>query len=154
AAQLFKLLEVRSSLKHLEHIVVADGGTGIPAELLAYETLIASAGGAEIAAYRLRASQVLPGQLASIIYTSGTTGEPKGVMLTHSNFCSNASDVGCDFSLRSKEDVAISFLPLAHVYGRTLDYLYLFQGVPIAYLELVDQLALGLKEIRPTVMAA
>jgi len=154
AAQLSKLLVVRAALQHLEHIVVADGGGDVPSEFLVYETLIASAGGAEIAAYRLRASQVLPGQLASIIYTSGTTGEPKGVMLTHGNFCSNAGDVGGDFGLRSKEDVAVSFLPLAHVYGRTLDYLYLFHAVPIAYVEVIDQLALTLKEIRPTVMAA
>ncbi len=154
SAQLAKLLEVRSSLQHLEHVIVADGGSEVPTEFLAYETLVASAGGAEVAAYRLRASQVLPGQLASIIYTSGTTGEPKGVMLTHTNFCSNASDVGCDFALRSKEDVAISFLPLAHVYGRTLDYLYLFQAVPVAYIENVDLLAQALKEVRPTVMAA
>jgi len=154
AAQISKLLAVRSALQHLEHIVVADGGTEVPDEFLQYETLIASAGGAEIAAYRLRASQVLPGQLASIIYTSGTTGEPKGVMLTHANFCSNSHDVGSDFALRSKEDIAISFLPLAHVYGRTLDYLYLFQAVPIAYVEVIDHLAQALKEIRPTVMAA
>ncbi len=149
-----KLLALRNELKHLEHIVVADGGDKTPPECLRYETLIACAGGAEVASYRLRASQVLSNQLASIIYTSGTTGEPKGVMLTHSNFCSNASDVGVDFNLRSKEDIAISFLPLAHVYGRTLDYIYLFQGVPIAYVEFVEQVAQALKEIRPTVMAA
>src|SRR5215813_10145332 len=152
--QLAKLLEVRGSLTHLEQIIVADcGGYGVR-ELLGYETLIASASGTEDAAYRLRASQVLPNQLASIIYTSGTTGEPKGVMLTHSTFCTNAHDVGDDFRLHSKEDVAISFLPLAHVYGRTLDYLYLFQGIPVAYLENVEHLAMALKEIRPTVMAA
>jgi long-chain acyl-CoA synthetase len=75
-------------------------------------------------------------------------------MLTHSNFCSNTQDVGCDFELRSSEDVAISFLPLAHVYGRTLDYLYLFQGVPIAYVDAVENVAQALTEIRPTVMAA
>ena len=154
AAQLTKLLEVRSSLTHLEQVIVADGGDNVPSEFLAYETLIASAGGAEVAAYRLRASQVLSNQLASIIYTSGTTGEPKGVMLTHSNFCTNAHDVGDDFRLHTKEDVAISFLPLAHVYGRTLDYLYLFQGIPVAYLENTDHLAIALKEVRPTVMAA
>ena len=153
-AQLAKLLEIRAALRHLEHIVVADAANDIPADCLRYETLIASAGGAEVAAYRLRASQVLPGQLASIIYTSGTTGEPKGVMLTHTNFCSNANDVGCDFNLAAQDDVAISFLPLAHVYGRTLDYIYLFQSVSIAYVENVDHLAQALKEVRPTVMAA
>ena len=154
AAQLAKLLEVRPALQHLEHIIVADGGENVPTEFLRYETLIASAGGAEGAAYRLRASQVLSTQLASIIYTSGTTGEPKGVMLTHQNFCSNANDVGGDFNLVGQEDVAMSFLPLAHVYGRTLDYIYLFHATPIAYVENVESLAQALKEVRPTVMAA
>lgn len=154
ADQLAKLIEIRPALHHLEHIIVADGGENIPPDCLRYETLIASAGAAEVAAYRLRASQVLPNQLASIIYTSGTTGEPKGVMLTHQNFCSNANDVGCDFNLDSTGDIAMSFLPLAHVYGRTLDYIYLFRAVPIAYIENVETLAQALKEVRPTVMAA
>ena len=152
--QLISLLAIRSELPQLEHIIVADAGDQLPPDSLRYETLIALAGGAEVASYRMRASQVLPGQLASIIYTSGTTGEPKGVMLTHTNFCSNVADVGADFSLRSQQDVAISFLPLAHVYGRTLDYIYLFQGVPIAYVEAVENVAQALKEIKPTVMAA
>jgi len=152
--QLLTLLAIREQLPSLEHIVVTDAGDHIPSECLRYETLIASAGGGEIAAYRMRASQVLPGQLASIIYTSGTTGEPKGVMLTHANFCSNVTDVGSDFSLHSRQDVAISFLPLAHVYGRTLDYLYLFSGVPVAYVDAVESVAAALLEIHPTVMAA
>ena len=152
--QLERLLAVRSQLPQLEQIIVADAGPDVPAECLRYETLIAAAGGAEIASYRMRSSQVLPGQLASIIYTSGTTGEPKGVMLTHTNFCSNVADVGADFALRTATDVALSFLPLAHVYGRTLDYIYLFQGVPIAYVEAVEDVAQALLEIRPTVLAA
>ncbi|HUL15056.1 MAG TPA: AMP-binding protein, partial [Terriglobales bacterium] len=121
--QLVKLLSVRSQLPLLEQVIVADGGPEIPTDCLRYETLIATAGGAEIASCRMRAAQVLPGQLASIIYTSGTTGEPKGVMLTHTNFCSNVAEVGRDFSLKSESDIAVSFLPLAHVYGRTLDYI-------------------------------
>lgn len=154
ADQLISLLAVREQLPALEHIVVADARDDVPSDCLRYETLIATAGGAEVAAYRMRASQVLPGQLASIIYTSGTTGEPKGVMLTHSNFCSNVVDAGGDFALRSETDVAISFLPLAHVYGRTLDYLYISQGVPVAYVEVVENVAQALLEIRPSVMAA
>ena len=152
--QLIALLSIRDQLPSLEHIIVADAGSHIPSDCLRYETLIASAGGGEVAAYRMRVSQVLPGQLASIIYTSGTTGEPKGVMLTHTNFCSNVTDVGADFSLHPHADVAVSFLPLAHVYGRTLDYLYLFNGVPVAYVEAVENVAQALLEIRPTVMAA
>ena len=154
AAQLQKLLNVRKELPELEQILVADAGADVPMECLRYETLIASASAADVSSYRLRAAQVLPGQLASLIYTSGTTGEPKGVMLTHSNFCSNVHDVGHDFSLDPAKDVALSFLPLAHVYGRTLDYIYIFQGAALAYVETVEAVAQALAEIRPTIIAA
>jgi len=152
--QLQKLLAVRSNLPELEQIVVADGGSDVPSECLRYETLIAGASAADVSSYRMRASQVLPGQLASLIYTSGTTGEPKGVMLTHTNFCSNVTDVGQDFQLNPAEDVALSFLPLAHVYGRTMDYIYIFQGVALAYVESVDAVAQALLEVHPTITAA
>src|SRR5437899_1997850 len=154
APQLHKLLAVRSSLPEMEQIIVADGGADVPAECLRYETLIAAASAVDVSSYRLRAAQVLPGQLASLIYTSGTTGEPKGVMLTHSNFCSNVYDVGHDFSLDPAKDVALSFLPLAHVYGRTLDYIYLFQSAALAYVESIDAVAQALLEVRPTIIAA
>jgi long-chain acyl-CoA synthetase len=152
--QLEKFLKVRDQLPHVQQVIVAGAGNAMPSELLRYETLIASTGPAEVAAYRQRAAQVLPGQLASIIYTSGTTGEPKGVMLTHSNFSSNVADSCKDIQLHAGSDVAVSFLPLAHVYGRMLDYLYLFQGCPIAYVEVVENVAQALVEVRPTVLAA
>jgi len=154
APQLQKLLAARANLPELEQVVVADGGADVPSECLRYETLIAGASAADISSYRMRASQVLPGQLASLIYTSGTTGEPKGVMLTHTNFCSNVTDVGHDFQLNPAEDVALSFLPLAHVYGRTLDYIYIFQGAALAYIESIDAVAQALLEVRPTITAA
>jgi long-chain acyl-CoA synthetase len=154
AAQLQKLRAIRPLVTALEQIIVADGGAELPPECLRYDTLIASAGGSEVASYRMRASQVLPGQLASIIYTSGTTGEPKGVMLTHANFCSNVTDSHTAFEFRAGVDIALSFLPLAHVYGRTLDYVYLFQGVTIAYVEAVDLVAQALLELRPSVLGA
>ncbi len=154
AAQMQKLQALRAELPELEQIVLADCGTDLPADCLRYETLIAAAAGADVASYRMRASQVLPGQLASIIYTSGTTGEPKGVMLTHTNFCSNVTDSCYNVKFESKGDLAISFLPLAHVYGRTLDYAHLFHGVTIAYVEAVEHVAQALLEIHPTLLAA
>ena len=153
-AQAGALHSRRGQLKQLEHIVVADGGTSLPSECLRYETLIAAAGDAEVAAYRLRAPHVLPGQLATIIYTSGTIGEPKGVMLTHENLSSNVTDASADLALVAQSDLALSFLPLAHVYGRTLDYAYLLNGVTVAYVEQAENAAQALLEVRPTVLAA
>jgi long-chain acyl-CoA synthetase len=153
-AQLQKLLACRPQLPALEQIVVADAGNHLPTECLAYETLIAGSSGADIAAYRMRSSQVLPGQLSSLIYTSGTTGEPKGVMLTHTNFCSNVSDSQSDFKTNPESDIAVSFLPLAHVYGRMIDYFYIFHGITVAYVDVVEMLSQALLELQPTVLAA
>jgi long-chain acyl-CoA synthetase len=152
--QLQKFLALRDSLKEVQQVIVAGAGEDLPTDFLRYETLIAATGPGEIAAYRLRAAKVLPSQLASLIYTSGTTGEPKGVMLTHANFCSNVTDSCHELDLRPGEDLAVSFLPLAHVYGRMLDYVYIFHGCPIAYVEVVENVAQALLEVHPTVLAA
>jgi long-chain acyl-CoA synthetase len=154
AEQLQGLLAIREQLPALEQIVVADGGELMPFDALRYETLIGNTGDAEVASYRMRVSQVMPGQVASIIYTSGTTGEPKGVMLTHTNFCSNVTDSVVDLGLTPETDLAISFLPLAHVYGRMLDYVYLFSGISVAYVPAVELVSQALLELHPTVMAA
>ena len=154
AAQLAKVLQIRGDLKELQQVIVADAGDDLPSEFLRYETLIATAGAPEIASYRLRAAQVLPSQLASIIYTSGTTGEPKGVMLTHTNFSSNVSDSCRELILNPGVDLAVSFLPLAHVYGRTLDYVLIFGGCPLAYVPVIETVAQALVEVKPTILGA
>ncbi|HEY5070054.1 MAG TPA: long-chain fatty acid--CoA ligase, partial [Candidatus Acidoferrum sp.] len=154
ARQLEKLLACRSELLTVEHIVAADAGPEAPPECLRYETLVAGAGATEIASYRLRASQVQPSQLSSLIYTSGTTGEPKGVTLTHTNFCSNVTDTHLQIRFDTTTDLALSFLPLAHVYGRMIDYSFLFHGITVAYVEAVEQVAQAMLELRPTTMAA
>ena len=153
-AQLEKFLQIRGQLAQVQQVVVAGAGDALPADLLRYETLIATAGPSEIAAYRKRAALVQPEQLASIIYTSGTTGEPKGVMLTHTNFSSNVKDSCQGFDIAPETDLAVSFLPLAHVYGRMLDYFYIFQGCPVAYVEVVENVAQALLEVHPTILAA
>jgi len=56
-----------------------------------------------------------PDDVASIIYTSGTTGNPKGVMLTHRNFCSDAGSV-IQAGLVSGSDNVLSILPMHHTY--------------------------------------
>ena len=74
-------------------------------------------------------------------------------MLTHSNVSSNVVDSleAYDFS---PEDLALSFLPLAHIYERTVDYGYLFRGVSIAYVEQIESVPQAFLEVKPTCAAA
>ncbi len=103
--------------------------------------------------YERLSAQVGPEDLATVIYTSGTTGEPKGVMLTHHNMVSNALSSGKVFDLRP-DDSALSFLPLSHVFERTVLYIYMIFGVPISFARGVETVAEDLKEVRPTVVTA
>ena len=76
---------------------------------------------------------VLEDDLASIIYTSGTTGIPKGVMLTHKNFCSDAEAL-IKARILSHDDSVLGVLPLHHTYpfmGNLI--LPVFLGIPITY---------------------
>jgi long-chain acyl-CoA synthetase len=147
------LFACRDHLPGLEHVIAAAGPADLGGEILRYETLIAAAGEADIAEYRRNSAAVTSDQLATIIYTSGTPGEPKGVMLSHGNLTSNAMDaLACHDFLTT--DLALSVLPLAHVYERTIDYGYIFRGVPVAYVEQIDTIVQALMEVQPTIVAA
>jgi long-chain acyl-CoA synthetase len=102
---------------------------------------------------RTPAPPVAPGDLASLIYTSGTTGEPKGVMLSHSNFISQIHAVKDSYPI-SERDISMSFLPLSHVFERTVDYVFLYFGVQINYVESIERVPAQLTEIRPTIMVS
>ncbi len=91
--------------------------------------------------------------LATIIYTSGTTGEPKGVMLTHFNFMSNVLSISGGLPI-SASDIALSVLPLSHIFERTGFYIFCYNGVSVYYTAAFDQVAENLREVRPTVMTA
>jgi long-chain acyl-CoA synthetase len=91
--------------------------------------------------------------LATIIYTSGTTGNPKGVMLSHLNLISNV--IAAKPLLPTKEgDKALSFLPVCHVFERTVLNLYLLGGIKIYYAESLETIGDNIKEIKPHVFTA
>ncbi len=94
-----------------------------------------------------------PEDLATIIYTSGTTGEPKGVMLTHSNFVSNAASI-CSTLPIYDTDVALSVLPLSHIFERVVFYVFCLCGVSVYYAPSFDVVGEYLREVRPTIMTA
>lgn len=86
---------------------------------------------------RPQAERTLPvaeqDDIASIIYTSGTTGRPKGVMLTHRNFCSDAEAL-IAAQIVSHEDNVLSILPLHHTYAFMCTFLLpLLLGASVTY---------------------
>ncbi len=92
-----------------------------------------------------------PEDLATIIYTSGTTGEPKGVMLTHSNLVSNLIDSSGHLNF-GEQDIALSVLPLSHVFERQAMYMYLYRGIAVYFAESLQTIGPNLREVRPTVL--
>ena len=74
-------------------------------------------------------------------------------MLTHNNFSSN-EETSVEPYHMGPEDAAVSFLPLSHVYERVTAYAYFFHGVPISYVERMEDLPQALLEVHPTLAAA
>jgi long-chain acyl-CoA synthetase len=152
--QLEKVAPVLDSLPCLEHLIVMDPPAELPSGAISWATMLREGEAADRSGpgrfEELRA-RIVPEHLASIIYTSGTTGEPKGVMLTHSNFASNVTA-----TLRvipfTVDDLALSFLPLSHVLERMVQFLYLTAGATIAYAESIEAVPRNIQEVRPTVL--
>ncbi len=145
--QLDKILEIRDMLPKLELVVVFDS---VDCEgVTRLDTLIGNseADGTGRAQFHEALESVRPGDLASIIYTSGTTGVPKGVMLSHGNIATNIRD---STLVVSREDVALSFLPLCHVAERLADYVYFQAGATVAYAESIEAVPLNMNEVKPT----
>ena len=94
-----------------------------------------------------RKREIRPDDWVTMIYTSGTTGLPKGVMLSHRNLCSNflahAQVNPMDSSCR-----ALSFLPLNHIYERSLNYHWQVKGVSIYYAESLGTIQQNMLEIK------
>jgi len=93
-------------------------------------------------------NSIEPGDLATIIYTSGTTGVPKGVMLTHNNLVSNFM-AHIEMHSLGKDHHVISFLPLCHVYERSVNYHFQYKGMGIYYVGNLGQIVSAIKEIKP-----
>ena len=157
AEQAAKVAQVRAQLAALRQVIGfgATRAEGVDLTLDELETLGAGLdGGGAAARWRATALTAEPDDVATILYTSGTTGEPKGVMLTHDNLFSNVQALRTRIPFTG-HDVALSFLPLSHIFERmTGHYLMFSTGTSIAYAESIDTIAANMGEVRPTLAAS
>ncbi|MBN2813960.1 MAG: long-chain fatty acid--CoA ligase [Bacteroidales bacterium] len=93
---------------------------------------------------------ITPDDLATLIYTSGTTGNPKGVMLSHKNLMSNVNSINQTYYFNHTHRT-LSFLPISHVFERTINYYFQRAGVSIYYAENLGTIADNLREVSPDV---
>ncbi|MEA2042975.1 MAG: long-chain fatty acid--CoA ligase [Bacteroidota bacterium] len=94
-------------------------------------------------------------EIAALIYTSGTTSDPKGVLLTHGNFISNARAGNNRYYMLNESSRSLSILPWAHSYGQVAElYNWLFAGGAIGFMENVETLAEDMIQIKPTFLIA
>jgi long-chain acyl-CoA synthetase len=157
AEQFQKLQSVWRDLPRLETAIpfagVGKEGGDPEQRVLAWEKAVRE----EISAEELEGFERLarshqPDDEASLIYTSGTTGTPKGTLLTQRNFASQVV-VLRELLQYQPDDLALSLLPLCHIYERTNCYVYLGGGCSVAYAEGFDKVIDNMQEVRPTLMA-
>lgn len=90
-------------------------------------------------------------QLATIVYTLGDNGRPLGAMLTHENLSGSAlaafSTLPC--LRKGSREIALSFLPLHHIFARVFVYGSLSFGQSL-YFSTPRQVMKHLRELRPT----
>jgi long-chain acyl-CoA synthetase len=154
--QLGKILTIKAQCPNLDHVILVDGSPpGEPGYTTFHAVVDRGRPTLEMSpgVFEQRAARVKPEDVATIIYTSGTTGEPKGAMLTHGNFVSNVV-TGCEVIPFTSDSVALSFLPLSHVFERMLDYAYIHKTGAIAYAESIEKLGANFLEINPHCFAA
>ena len=88
--------------------------------------------------------------VVTMLYTSGTTGTPKSVPLTHNNIVQNFVGIRDIIPINSA-DVSLSFLPLAHIFERTVGFFcVLGVGAQIYYAQSIDTVANDLLIAKPT----
>ena len=108
---------------------------------------------AEVAAeVEARASRSLPEDMATLIYTSGTTGEPKGVVITHSNYDACIEMHHKMLTQINDKDVSMAFLPMSHILEKAWCFFCLSRGVTIAVNYDPRVITDTIQEVRPNLM--
>ncbi len=159
-AQLKKILAKASSLPILKEAIILDPSfdpasaeTG-KLKVHTYAAIMESGRDSDTALIEAEIDKGEPDDVMTLIYTSGTTGEPKGVMLTHTNYLHQVKHVP-ELIHVGPGDRWLAVLPVWHSFERIMQYVALGTGSALCYSKPVGSILLAdMQQVRPTWMAS
>jgi long-subunit acyl-CoA synthetase (AMP-forming) len=144
-AHLEAVLEARTELPGVEHVIVVDGEA--PEGCLRLDEVEGSNPDFDVDA---QVARIGPGSVLTLIYTSGTTGPPKGVQLSHRNLLAACEGVDALIEFPRAGRV-ISWLPSAHVAERNAHhYIPIVYGLQVTCCDNPREVLSYLPEVRPS----
>jgi len=152
--------EIAGDLPELRCVIIADDLNEIPADSMklrfySYADLKKRMENRADLSWYMK-NRAAEQQIASIIYTSGTMGKPKGAMLSHNNFCSDAAGSldAVDHILTCDDDFLV-VLPLFHSFSFTGNLLLaVSNGSGLLFVESMRTLAQDMQYLKPTILLA
>lgn len=98
--------------------------------------------------------KVNPNEMSIMLFTSGTTNDPKAVMLSQKNICTNITDIACWVKLYPT-DRLLSFLPIHHTFECTITFLYgFYSGCTVAFCDGLKYIQKNLAEYKISIFVA
>lgn len=148
--------KVQKDSKYLERLVVFDPAVKMNPEdktSIYFDDFLRLGDNAHAeSTVKIRMTEAVPEDMATIIYTSGTTGESKGVMLPHSCYLEAMRIHDVRLPLVTDKDLSMSFLPMTHIFEKAWCYYCLHKGVTIAINQDPKMIQKTLPEVHPTLM--
>ena len=148
--------KVQKDSKYLERLVVFDPAVKMNPEdktSIYFDDFLRLGDNAHAeSTVKIRMTEAVPEDLATIIYTSGTTGESKCVMLPHSCYLEAMRIHDVRLPLVTDKDLSMSFLPMTHIFEKAWCYYCLHKGVTIAINQDPKMIQKTLPEVHPTLM--
>ena len=148
--------KVQKDSKYLERLVVFDPAVKMNPEdktSIYFDDFLRLGDNAHAeSTVKIRMTEAVPEDLATIIYTSGTTGESKGVMLPHSCYLEAMRIHDVRLPLVTDKDLSMSFLPMTYIFEKAWCYYCLHKGVTIAINQDPKMIQKTLPEVHPTLM--